>query len=167
MLVILHDCSLSLAERRSGCTSTGEVGWGPRGPQRGRTTSKVRRVWVVNGTACAKIPLMCACPKRGHLSSSIFPQTSFLGSVCLYSGSLIALPCPSVVVSLRPGTQDGSAIAVEPVQEIARTHGSEMVSKRFCVGQDAEVLATYTPGRTGQLPSLHRGTCADRKMTKQ
>jgi hypothetical protein len=45
--------------------------------------------------------------------------------------------------------QDDSAIAVEPVQEMARTHGPEMVQKRFCVGQDAWVPATYTPGRTG------------------
>jgi hypothetical protein len=42
-------------------------------------------------------------------------------------GSPTALPFPSVVVSLRPETQDDSVIAVEPVQAMARTHGSEMV----------------------------------------
>ena len=63
--------------------------------------------------------------------------------------------------------QDDSAIAVEPVQEIARTHGPAMVLKWFCCRHDASGLAAYTPGRTGQLPSLHRGTCADRKMTKR
>ena len=45
--------------------------------------------------------------------------------------------------------QDDSAIAVEPVQEMARTNGPEMVRKRFCFRQDAWVLATYTPGSTG------------------
>jgi hypothetical protein len=50
--------------------------------------------------------------------------------------------------------QDDSAIAVEPVQEMARTNGPEMVQKRFCFGQDAWGLATYTPGRTGQRPWL-------------
>src|SRR5712691_8737493 len=34
------------------CTGTVGVERGPRWPQRGRTTSKVKRVWVVNGTAC-------------------------------------------------------------------------------------------------------------------
>jgi len=48
--------------------------------------------------------------------------------------------------------QDDSAIAVEPVQEMARTNGPEMVRKRFCFRQDAWVLATYTPGSTGQRP---------------
>ena len=48
--------------------------------------------------------------------------------------------------------QDDSAIAVEPVQEIARTNGPEMVQKRFCFRQDAWVLATYTTGSTGQRP---------------
>lgn len=33
--------------------------------------------------------------------------------------------------------QDAAAIAVEPVQEMARTNGPEMVQKRFCFGQDA------------------------------
>src|SRR5436309_899411 len=33
--------------------------------------------------------------------------------------------------------QDDSAIAVEPVQEIARTNGPEMVQKRFGFRQDA------------------------------
>jgi hypothetical protein len=33
--------------------------------------------------------------------------------------------------------QDAAAIAVEPVQETARTHGPEMVQKRFCFRQDA------------------------------
>ncbi len=33
---------------------TAGVGQGPRGPQRGRTTLKVRRVWVVSGTAWPK-----------------------------------------------------------------------------------------------------------------
>ena len=39
-------------------TALGGVGRGPRGPQRGRTTSKVRRVWFVNGTTWAKNPIM-------------------------------------------------------------------------------------------------------------
>src|SRR5712691_6819756 len=52
-LVIRHDRCVSLAERGPLCTGTAGVGWGPRWPQRGRTTSKVRRVWVVNGTACS------------------------------------------------------------------------------------------------------------------
>ena len=50
--------------------------------------------------------------------------------------------------------QDAAAIAVEPVQEIARTNGPEMVQKRFCFRQDAWVLATYTTGSTGQRPWL-------------
>jgi hypothetical protein len=33
--------------------------------------------------------------------------------------------------------QDDSAVAVEPVQEMARTNGSEMVRKRFRFRQDA------------------------------
>src|SRR2546422_10117318 len=39
-------------------TALGGVGRGPRWPQRGRTTSKVRRVWFVNGTACPQCPGM-------------------------------------------------------------------------------------------------------------
>ena len=40
--------------------------------------------------------------------------------------------------------QDDSAIAVEPVQEIARTNGPEMVRKWFCFRPDTWMLATYT-----------------------
>src|SRR6266446_6211979 len=64
MRVIPHDRCLSLAERRPWCTSTGGVGWGPRCPQRGRTTSKVRRVWVVNGTAGGRNPTALPGPAR-------------------------------------------------------------------------------------------------------
>jgi hypothetical protein len=71
--------------------------------------------------------IICALPKRCHLSSRIFPKTSFLGRVYFYSDSLTALPFPSVLVSLRPGTHAAAAIAVEPVQEMAPTHGPEMV----------------------------------------
>ena len=53
-----------------------------------------------------------------------------------------------------PYFQDDSAIAVKPVQEIARTNGPEMVQKRFRFRQDAWVLATYTTGSTGQRPWL-------------
>src|SRR5262249_13251666 len=55
-LVMPHDRYLSLAEWRPWCTCTARAGRGPRWPQRGRTTSKVRRVWVVNGTACSWNP---------------------------------------------------------------------------------------------------------------
>jgi transposase-like protein len=54
VLVIHHDRCLSLAARGPLCTRTAGVGRGPRWPQRGRTTSKVRRVWFVNGTTCAR-----------------------------------------------------------------------------------------------------------------
>jgi len=47
------------------------VGRGPRRPQRGRTTSKVRRVWFVNGTTWAKNPKLAAIasPVRKALRS--------------------------------------------------------------------------------------------------
>ena len=48
---------VSLSQRGDRCArALGKVRRGPRGPQRGRTTSKVRRVWLVNGITWAKNP---------------------------------------------------------------------------------------------------------------
>jgi hypothetical protein len=50
---------VSLSQRGDRCArALGRVRRGPRGPQRGRITSKVKRVWVVNGTSWAKNPKM-------------------------------------------------------------------------------------------------------------
>lgn len=45
-----------------GARALGGVGRGPRGPQRGRTTSKVRRVWFVNGTTGSRNPTQAHPP---------------------------------------------------------------------------------------------------------
>ena len=95
--------------------------------------------------------ILCALPKGCHLSSRISQDILSRKSLLLL-GFAHRFALPYILVSLRPGTHDASAIAVEPVQEMARTHGPEMVQKRFCFRQDAWVLATYTTGRQGRDP---------------
>jgi quercetin dioxygenase-like cupin family protein len=48
---------------------------GPRGPQRGRTTSKVRRVWFVNGITWAKNPTFSELPGDRHGVSANASET--------------------------------------------------------------------------------------------
>src|SRR5215510_13999059 len=50
---------------------------------------------------------------------------------------------------------------------MARTNGPEMVRKRFCFGQDAWVLATYTPGSPGQRPWLKASSGAQSRCTNR
>src|SRR5262245_56241792 len=63
--------------------------------------------------------------------------------------------------------QEDSAIAVEPVQEMARKHSSEMVQKWFCFRQDAWVLATYTPGNSRAKALVERILSSAKSLHQQ